>query len=173
METLTGGQVRDLLLLRPSGRRPHGADWTRCGQPREVIQRRLAQGLRLTCSRLCKYGGRFANSRLARACRSCTPRFMALPSSSCSLKERPPPSRFSKGNRPGTTSEYGLGEPAHSPAERHRSIGVFVPESLPQFFPDNDLLIPPSRKPPGAPLRPAKLLGSSMMGFFVCSFRQH
>lgn len=49
METFSDEQVRDVLLaLQPSGGRPHGQDWARCGEQREVIQRWLAQGLRLT-----------------------------------------------------------------------------------------------------------------------------
>jgi hypothetical protein len=75
---------------------------------------------------------------------------MALPSSGCSLEERLLPSRFSRASPARHYKEIRLGGPAHSPAERHRSIGVFAPRSLPQFFPDIDLLIPPSRKPPGA-----------------------
>src|SRR5207248_10613176 len=40
METLSDEQVRDVLLtLQPSGGRPHGEDWTRCGEQREAIQR--------------------------------------------------------------------------------------------------------------------------------------
>ena len=49
METFSDEQVRDVLLaLQPSGGRPHGQDWARWGEQREVIQRWLAQGLRLT-----------------------------------------------------------------------------------------------------------------------------
>jgi hypothetical protein len=49
METLSDEQVRDVLLaLQPTGGRPHGDSWARCGEQRESIQRWLAQGLRLT-----------------------------------------------------------------------------------------------------------------------------
>jgi|SRR5205085_9318032 len=49
METLSDEQVRDVLLtLQPSGGRPHGEDWTRCGEQREAIQHWLVEGLRLT-----------------------------------------------------------------------------------------------------------------------------
>lgn len=49
METLSDEQVRDVLLgLQPSGGRPHGEDWTRCGEQRETIQHWLVEGLRLT-----------------------------------------------------------------------------------------------------------------------------
>jgi hypothetical protein len=49
METLSDEQVRDVLVaLQPSGGRPHGEDWARCGEQREAIQHWLAQRLRLT-----------------------------------------------------------------------------------------------------------------------------
>ena len=49
METVSDEQVRDVLLaLQPTGGRPHGDSWARCGEQREAIQRWLAQGLRLT-----------------------------------------------------------------------------------------------------------------------------
>jgi hypothetical protein len=48
-ETLSDEQLRDVLLaLQPGGGRPHGESWARCGEQREVIQRWLASGLRLT-----------------------------------------------------------------------------------------------------------------------------
>jgi hypothetical protein len=48
-ETLSDEQVHDVLLaLQPSGGRPHGEDWTRCGEQREATQHWLGEGLRLT-----------------------------------------------------------------------------------------------------------------------------
>ncbi len=48
-ETLSDERVREVLLaLQPRGGRPHGEDWTRCSEQREIIRRWLADGLRLT-----------------------------------------------------------------------------------------------------------------------------
>jgi hypothetical protein len=47
METLSDEQVRDVLLgLQPSCGRPHGEDWTRCGEQQEAMQHWLVEGLR-------------------------------------------------------------------------------------------------------------------------------
>src|SRR5258706_11514631 len=46
---LTDAHVRDVLLaLHPSGGRPRGDTWQRCGAQREAIQRWLQQGVRLS-----------------------------------------------------------------------------------------------------------------------------
>jgi hypothetical protein len=48
-ETVSDEQLRDVLVtLQPGGGRPHGESWARCGEQRELIQRWLASGLRLT-----------------------------------------------------------------------------------------------------------------------------
>src|SRR6202047_2009703 len=68
-EPLSDEQVRDLwLALQPSGGRPHGEDWTRCSEQREVIQHWLVGGLRLTKIRklLARQGVSIAYPRLCR-----------------------------------------------------------------------------------------------------------
>ena len=46
---ISDDQLRDVLLaLHPTGGRPRGDGWTRCGEQREAIRRWLADGLRLT-----------------------------------------------------------------------------------------------------------------------------
>src|SRR5688572_12424143 len=51
---LTGGAISEehvravLLALHPSGGRPRGDGWSRCAEQRPVIERWLADGLRLT-----------------------------------------------------------------------------------------------------------------------------
>jgi len=47
--TVSDEQLRDVLLaLQPGGGRPRGDGWTRCKEQREMIQRWLVAGLRLT-----------------------------------------------------------------------------------------------------------------------------